>query len=134
MGEEMVSAEAATPVELWVAALRSGEYKQGEGRLHSADGEFCCLGVACMLAQKAGVVPAPVEDEDGDWEYGTGEDTSAAFLPDVVRRWLGLTTCHGFITDGSGLATRNDNGSTFVQIADVIEARPAGLFMESGNA
>jgi hypothetical protein len=30
----------------WVAALRSGEYKQGKGQLKTPEGNFCCLGVA----------------------------------------------------------------------------------------
>lgn len=30
----------------WVAALRSGEYKQCDGQLASPNG-YCCLGVAC---------------------------------------------------------------------------------------
>ena len=37
----------------WIAALRSGEYKQGNGVLHqvSKDGaeSFCCLGVLCRV-------------------------------------------------------------------------------------
>ena len=32
----------------WVKALRSGKYKQGNGRLETEDG-FCCLGVACKV-------------------------------------------------------------------------------------
>lgn len=35
--------------EKWVAALRSGEYKQGDACLYS-QGSFCCLGVACVVA------------------------------------------------------------------------------------
>ncbi len=35
----------------WVAALRSGEYKQGRNRLHrKVDNSFCCLGVLCEVA------------------------------------------------------------------------------------
>jgi hypothetical protein len=30
---------------VWLAALRSGKYKQGKGELHSLNGEMCCLGV-----------------------------------------------------------------------------------------
>lgn len=30
----------------WIAALRSGKYKQTRGRLQDGDG-FCCLGVLC---------------------------------------------------------------------------------------
>ena len=33
----------------WVAALRSGEYKQGTGRLRRVNDTFCCLGVLCDL-------------------------------------------------------------------------------------
>lgn len=43
----------------WVAALRSGEYKQGKYVLHNVDeNTFCCLGVLCDLAVKAGVITA----------------------------------------------------------------------------
>lgn len=31
----------------WIAALRSGDYKQTQNRLRSSDDAFCCLGVAC---------------------------------------------------------------------------------------
>lgn len=33
----------------WVAALRSGEYRQTRGELRDAAG-FCCLGVACDIS------------------------------------------------------------------------------------
>jgi len=35
--------------EKWLKALRSGEYKQGEGHLYQ-DGCYCCLGIACLIA------------------------------------------------------------------------------------
>lgn len=38
----------------WIDALRSGEYKQTVGALRDSSG-YCCLGVACDLAVKAGV-------------------------------------------------------------------------------
>jgi hypothetical protein len=34
--------------EKWDAALRSGEYQQGKGRLETKDKKFCCLGVLQM--------------------------------------------------------------------------------------
>ena len=43
-----------TPKELrklWVAALRSGKFKQGKGHLHKGD-EFCCLGVGCEVCRE----------------------------------------------------------------------------------
>lgn len=33
----------------WIAALRSGDYRQGRGQLRSEDNSFCCLGVLCNL-------------------------------------------------------------------------------------
>lgn len=34
----------------WVAALRSGEFKQGRGGLHvSISSSYCCLGVGCAV-------------------------------------------------------------------------------------
>ena len=38
----------------WVAALRSGHYKQGPSALRRDD-RFCCLGVLCDLAVQDGV-------------------------------------------------------------------------------
>lgn len=37
--------------EKWIAALRSGEYKQGRCQLER-EGKYCCLGVACVIADK----------------------------------------------------------------------------------
>ncbi|MFO0452755.1 MAG: hypothetical protein ACK52I_29555, partial [Pseudomonadota bacterium] len=40
---------------LWVAALRSGKYKQGRHALHSIKDNnetFCCLGVLCDIYQQ----------------------------------------------------------------------------------
>ena len=41
----------------WLAALRSGDYKQGRGRLMTKIGivtesEYCCMGVACKIYYK----------------------------------------------------------------------------------
>ena len=36
----------------WLAALRSGEFKQGRDALRKGD-EWCCLGVLCEVARRA---------------------------------------------------------------------------------
>lgn len=41
----------------WLEALRSGRYKQGQGRLRDESNQFCCLGVLCDVG-----VP-------GQWDY-----------------------------------------------------------------
>ena len=35
--------------DLWVATLRSGNYKQGKGSLRTKDNRCCCLGVLCDI-------------------------------------------------------------------------------------
>lgn len=39
----------------WLAALRSGAYKQAQARLFDPEtGGYCCLGVLCDIAEKRG--------------------------------------------------------------------------------
>lgn len=43
---------------IWIEALRSGKYQQGQGALKEGD-SFCCLGVLCDLYDSTGWDPAP---------------------------------------------------------------------------
>lgn len=78
--------------DLWLAALESGEYRQGKGQLRaSVDGEerYCCLGVLCEVALKAGVrmdVSSP--SAHGMVLYNDCSGT----LPRAVIDWAGLTS------------------------------------------
>lgn len=90
----------------WVAALRSGKYRQGEGWLEK-QGSYCCLGV---LLKIKGVEPA-------EWPRLM---RMASVLPDSYASGLRCAT----MTD---LAKRNDGSCgvpkmTFPEIADYIEA------------
>lgn len=76
----------------WVAALRSGEYVQGTGKLRKRTGynetdQFCCLGVLCDLAVKAGV---PIEvaslSSGPGYEFFT-YDHNCATPPEDVVEW-----------------------------------------------
>jgi hypothetical protein len=111
----------------WVAALRSGEYEQGTGYLNSDDKKFCCLGVLCELAAEAGIVRKQIPTEIGPIGYGSETGT----LPATVKDWSGLRDGVGAFDvqiEATGeyfyawLTTLNDDGMTFDQIADVIEA------------
>jgi hypothetical protein len=73
----------------FLAALRSGDYQQARNQLESREGGFCCLGVACNLAHKAGVV----DREDTQWGAIYYNGTSGA-LPEEVGDWLGLPETH----------------------------------------
>lgn len=104
----------------WVAELKSGRYKQGRLYLRTANDEFCCLGVLCDMAVKAGVLPAPKHGNDDDtMEYYYG--SRSRYLPDEVFRWAKLPNSSPEC-GGTSLAERNDSGETFEEIADCIEA------------
>ncbi len=113
----------------WLAALR-GEleespgkpFVQGTGQLR-ADGRHCCLGVLCELYRRdtgRGGWGRSSEFEDG------GRDSSVATVPHGVAVWAGFPArvrtpfIHAL---SRSLADLNDNGSSFSDIADIIEAQ-----------
>ena len=118
----------------WVAALRSGEYEQGQGQLVAdfGDGQkvFCCLGVACEVAVEDGLAERAVTRDgfhDGYADTEGNEDNGA--IPLTLAIQLGLTPSGSFSRpvyaggrDHYGLDSLNDTaGWTFAQIADYIE-------------
>lgn len=107
----------------WVAALRSGDYQQGKGRLRNNQDQFCCLGVLCNLHAQAHPKIAAAQT---DKNYLTHD----AYLPEEVMAWAGMQREDGTIpqrkirigeTYYTDLACANDQGVTFHQIADAIE-------------
>jgi hypothetical protein len=108
----------------WVAALRSGEYQQGLHALkeETSDGtiNYCCLGVLCEIAKGAGIVQEFAR-EYGGYAFGSTQcGTSMGYLPEIVTLWSGLPDKNPAI-NGISLASYNDQGSTFTEIADLIE-------------
>lgn len=106
----------------WVAALRSGKYKQGSGYLRQGV-EFCCLGVLCDVYAK---------NVRGRWRAVDGAVYKAFYgynitLPELVMAWAKLEDDGGGDVEISGkrdsLWSHNDNGRTFAEIADAIEAQ-----------
>lgn len=94
----------------WVAALRSGRYQQGKGRLRDpATNAFCCLGVLCDIgARKAW---------DGGVYEGPLGNLGNGFLPTDVRDLAKIPA-----RKQAYLAALNDGGHSFSEIADWIEA------------
>lgn len=77
----------------WVEALRSGEFKQGQGRLHNTENDsYCCLGVLCKLS---GAVWAPFS-EDIEEEYDDGSEV-------ITRNYA-----HVPLLEGQPLANADD--------------------------
>lgn len=83
----------------WVAALRSGNYKQGKGVLYSKyQNTFCCLGV---LGNIMGISKEYLHGKGLLWAFESKSPLSS-------------------LTE-SELSRMNDTGSTFSEIADHIE-------------
>ena len=116
----------------WINALRSGKYKQHFNALSNRDNTaFCCLGVACEISGL------------GKWDKDTYSVkdtetnqyiTDASILPEPIKDWLGLSDKSGDYTPDNNnkkglfsLTELNDAGTTFQDIAELIEREPKGL-------
>lgn len=101
-------------MEKWVAALRSGEYKQHRGALRShEDGDvgdvgFCCLGVLRNI--EPGIERSKVEFTDDDAEL---------LDKNSLKKFLGIGEQDGFFQNQ--YSEWNDEGMTFPEIADELE-------------
>lgn len=108
----------------WVRALQSGAFTQAQGALRTSDG-MCCMGVACELynpraweTQKEGVVYFM-----GDYQVP----------PEAVVDFYGLRNDTGSLKingKNEDLTALNDEGKSFEEIADLIEAHADELFSE----
>lgn len=97
---------------LWITALRSGEFMQGQGQLRTGD-KFCCLGVLSELAKREGLDVKAVNGEGHSWLYASQKH----FLPQIVAEWAGVTE----FNDKQKLMNMNDGGDSFEEIADWID-------------
>lgn len=90
----------------WMAALRSGKFKQGKHFLHKSE-EFCCLGVLCEILEidSIKVVGKNI------FHYRNSVTSLPADLDKEIFDTL----------DAPHLMRMNDKGETFEVIADYIE-------------
>ena len=121
-------------VKEWVSELRSDNYIQGMNKLKAAASEespaaHCCLGVLCDMAVKAGVVTTEYSASDETWFFkGEGALPVSSLPPESVEKWLfGEDEIPDEFDWEVGdrehtLYVMNDNGASFKDIADVIEA------------
>lgn len=119
----------------WIAALLSGDYRQGKGRLRTPHDTYCCLGVECDVAAQQGMgewTNTAGVDEQPRWQFVV---TNTEPMPMIAPTWhvmswssipLDLLPKIG-ILDGVGKAQAilqdlNDKGGkSFEQIAEWIE-------------
>ena len=126
--------------EAWCQELESGRWQKGRGLLHRMAGEevdeetdkFCCLGVLCRMALRAGidvtprVLNATTEEAVGDGlhvKYGHGRCN--ARLPDEVKQWAGMWSSMGHLPGRAGaelgdLTVLNDTTKGFGEVAQAI--------------
>jgi hypothetical protein len=140
-----MATELTEPQKLWVAALRSGEYGWAKSTLQMEGDRYCCLGVACVVAEKHGVTVHRVSIDGADFLKGGALEDQ----PEVMD-WLGLRDDNGAFTvpltnpvadmgcvvglDRSRVLLTYTNDQSpevpFSKIADIIETRPEGLFVD----
>lgn len=93
----------------WVAALRSGKYRQGRGRLY--DGErFCAIGVLHELFRR--------DQKISKKEFWSDpSDSDAAWF---VSHWAGCRADFAYAPNRF-ISVDNDRGAEFEVIANIIE-------------
>lgn len=97
----------------WLEALRSGQHKQDKDELFRDKG-YCCLGVLSLVQGRLVHIAGRARD---------GGPTCSAIGLDPTNP-VAFVDDHGVLdTDIAkrGLATLNDDGATFAELADVIE-------------
>lgn len=104
---------------LWLAALRSGEYRQARYKLRTRQNGFCCLGVLCNIHAQENPELAALNVSPLSYFGETG------LLPSKVKSWAGLKSNNPTVKYKGNtvtLALLNDNKRlTYNQIADLIE-------------
>lgn len=112
----------------WIKALRSGEYRQGTGRLVNDNDEFFCLGVAANLLIKDGSTKGKWIENDGlGWVFGRSLNewsrdciTNGGSCPVWLCEVLNNEGGDAFNVE-ERLMNLNDDGKSFKSIADWIE-------------
>lgn len=98
--------------DIWLKALRAGEYAQGTGalcRLKNGEHEFCCLGVLVNEIEGFDSLPISFRPAIHDGYKGT-----------LSGRLMKMTELRPL--ERNKLISMNDSGSSFPEIADYIEA------------
>jgi hypothetical protein len=101
----------------WVAALRSGEYRQGEGVLRTPTDKHCCLGVLCDLVDPTAWVTPDNSDNSADYVWVKNNYRAYTSIGLEALNSIGLTP-----EKQDNLIDLNDReGRSFAEIAQYIE-------------
>ena len=133
--------------EKWLKALESGKYEQGNGKL-CKDNKYCCLGVACDVLGLKKVVGNTGAIKYFDRDGQNNANYSDSYLPMGISEEIGLLGDNGELKYQelfhealkekgydllftNTLASYNDEGATFEQIAYAMRKVPQAVFVES---
>lgn len=125
----------------WIAALKSGQYQQGQGKLRGWDDTYCCLGVLVDLIIDRNWIPIVVYAPDvgnshrDRYLYEYGQSIQGNYVPMSVADYIGMRDNNGryggwdYTSGGPQyLAEHNDRGMSFEEIAQIIEDHQTELF------
>lgn len=112
-------------IEIWIDALRSGKYKQGNKSLQPSKNEYCCLGVACKIF----IDPKKIRLDDLNLIFGGlpyHQENSPEWLNDLSDDFLQKTDVKIFHLNDHGLLDEHgnyyENPLSFNEIADLLQA------------
>lgn len=114
-------------IKQWIKALRSGNYKQGNGYLkHGKDNDIyhCCLGVAIEIQ---GIKFVPVENQANYYittfdEANSMTSPSCSWFEKIYGFYHTINMFNDYDSPPNNLMILNDSRKyTFDQIADIIE-------------
>lgn len=105
--------------ERWTAALRSGDYQQGNGCLSPQVGCYCCLGVLQFIFSS-------LDPQIHEHHLLAHENWGANFMPPIDTAWKSGILPYGvklLIPNNQlpNLSQLNDSGMSFADIADIID-------------
>lgn len=107
----------------WLAELRNPASRQAREALCDATGARCCLGV---LLDVEGIETKTLHPGCCRYEYGFG---AVSILPiDAMNRLRFRSRNGDDVEYDTSLAKLNDDGMSFAEIADLIEAYPERFF------
>lgn len=93
---------------------------------------FCVLGIGCEVYRVETGNGEWIPGHDDEWNFFIGHSAYPSLMPPEVKEWYGLRgSMGGFDVAGEReyISTLSDDGKPWPEIADIIEAEPAGLFV-----
>jgi hypothetical protein len=96
----------------WVKNLRSGKYKQGQGRLRTVkDNSFCCLGVLCDTIKSEW---KPIDNIAYNW---CGKNNARTLVPLKTLNAIHLSQ----VAQDELVNMNDDENKSFQEIADWVK-------------